>query len=299
MGAPDGPLHCRICGGAIDRRGDLRWMKDGYAIVECRTCGVLCRAAFPSDDELGDLYRDDYFFEAAGGLGGQGYADYLHEEPNHRATARARLTLLERYRVGGRLLDVGCAAGFFVDEARHSGWEAEGLELSETMVRHARSLGAAVHQGSFAGAKLPEASFDAVTMWDYIEHSIDPVGDLSRAAALLRAGGIVTLSTGDAASLVARLTGSRWHLLTPRHHNFFFTPGAMDVALARAGLRPLSVTHPGGRYSAAYLSHKLRTLADVSVLRAASARISSSRAGATSISVNLFDIMTVVACAKP
>jgi SAM-dependent methyltransferase len=296
--APGGSLHCRVCSGPIDRQGDLRWVKDGYAIVRCRTCGVLCRADFPSDDELRDLYGDDYFFEAAGGLGGQGYADYLHEEPNHRATARARLELLERYHVRGRLLDVGCAAGYFVDEARRRGWEAEGVELSMTMVGHARSLGVAVQQGSFADSKLPEASFDAVTMWDYVEHSTDPVGDLRGASVLLRAGGIVALSTGDAASLAARLTGSRWHLLTPRHHNFFFTPGAIDVALACAGLRPLALTHPGGRYSVGYLSHKLRTLADVSALRTASARISASRAAATSIPVNLFDIMTVVACAK-
>jgi hypothetical protein len=69
----------------------------------------------------------------------------------------------------------------------------------------------------------------------------------------------------------------------------------MEFALARAGLRPLNVTHPGGRYSVAYLAHKLRTFADVSVLRAASARIASGRTGAVSVPINLFDIMTVVA----
>jgi SAM-dependent methyltransferase len=288
-------LACRICDGAISRRRDLRWTKDGYAIVHCRTCGVLCRADLPGESELAAVYRDDYFFSSAGELGGQGYADYLHEEPNHRTAARARLRLLGRYRAGGRLLDVGCAAGFFVDEAARSGWDAEGVELSTTMAEHARALGAAVEQGSFANATLPEASFDAVTMWDYIEHSTDPVGDLRRASGLLRAGGVVALSTGDASSVVARLTGSRWHLLTPRHHNFFFTPAAIQYALARAGLRPLSVSHPGGRYSAAHLSHKLRTLADVSVIRGPSEWISASRAAATSIPVNLFDIMTVVA----
>ena len=287
-------LRCRICDGAISRRDDLRWTKDGHAIVRCRTCGVLCRADLPSESELPALYRDDYF-SAVGELGAQGYSDYLGEEANHRATARGRLRRLGRYRAPGRLLDVGCAAGFFIAEAARAGWDAEGVELSATMAEHARSLGADVQQGLFADAHLPEASFDAVTMWDYIEHSTDPVGDLTRASALLRAGGIVALSTGDAASLVARLTGSRWHLLTPRHHNFFFTPPAMERALARAGLRPLSITHPGGRYSAAYLSHKLRTLADAAALRRASARVASSRAGAVSIPVNLFDIMTVVA----
>jgi SAM-dependent methyltransferase len=287
-------VACRICGGAIDRRDDLCWTKDGHAIVRCPTCGVLARADLPSAIELPDLYGEDYF-SATGEIGAQGYSDYLGEESNHRANARARVRLLGRYRAGGRLLDVGCAAGFFVLEAERGGWDAEGVELSATMAEHARSLGAHVQQGLFVDARLPEASFDAVTMWDYIEHSTDPVGDLRRAAGLLREGGIVALATGDAASLAARLTGSRWHLLTPRHHNFFFTPQSMEFALARAGLRPLSITHPGGRYSVAYLTHKLRTFADVSVLRSASARIASGRTGAVSVPINLFDIMTVVA----
>ena len=270
-------------------------MKDGYEIVGCRTCGTLFRADLPGPQELADIYGDAYFFSAAGERGAHGYLDYLGEEPNHRATARRRLRLLERYRSGGRLLDVGCAAGFFADEARRRGWQVEGVELSATMAELAGSLGVSVHRAAFADAELPDASFDVVTMWDFIEHSTDPLEDLRHASRLLRPGGIVALSTGDAASLVARLTGSRWHLLTPRHHNFFFTTSSIDVALRHAGLRELAVTHPGGRYTLAYLSHKLRTLADVPVLRSVSARTSAGRLGGVSIPINLFDIMTVVA----
>ena len=278
-------MTCPICGGAIDRRDDLRVVKDGYPIVRCRTCGVLCRAELPGDDELPGLYAADYFTASAGEVGAQGYADYLRDEPNHRATARARLRLLARYATRGRLLDVGCAAGFFADEARLDGWEVEGVDLSPAMVPRARELGVLVHEASFSDLRLPARSFDVVTMWDYIEHSTDPVRDLRAAASLLRPDGVVALSTGDAASPVARLSGRRWHLLTPRHHNFFFTPPAIRTALDRAGLRPLSVTHPGGRYSVGYLSHKLGLPANAAP----------GRVGDISVPVNLFDIMTVVA----
>jgi SAM-dependent methyltransferase len=292
-------LRCRICEGPISRVRDRRWMKDGFAIVRCPTCGVLCRADIPDESELADLYRDDYFFASAGDLGGRGYADYLGEERNHRAVACARLGLIGSHQPPGSLLDVGSAAGFFVDEGRRAGWDAEGVELSETMAEAAGSLGAVIHRGLFAEVALPEASFDAVTMWDYLEHSTDPVADLRRACRLLRPGGIVALSTGDAAAPVARLTGSRWHLLTPRHHNFFFTPRSIERALARSGLRMLSIGHPGARYSVAYLTHKLRVVGDVAALRSAAGRIASSRAAAISIPVNLFDIMTVVARPEP
>jgi hypothetical protein len=121
------------------------------------------------------------------------------------------------------------------------------------------------------------------------------VADLRRAAGLLRANGVVVLTTCDAASLAARLSGSRWHLLIPRHHYFFFTP----ASLGRAGLRPLAITHPGGRYSVGYLAHKLRTLADVAPLRRVADWTSTGSVGGVSVPVNLFDIMTVVAIRQP
>ena len=279
---------CPICGGDVGRRDGPDLVKDGYALVRCRSCGVLFRAELPADDELPALYEDGYFESAAGELGAQGYLDYLRDEPNHRATARSRLRLLARYSPPGRLLDVGCAAGFFADEARRAGWDAEGVELSPAMAAHAAELGVPVRQGIFAVVPRPEPGLAAVTMWDYIEHSTDPVRDLAIAAGLLRPGGVTALSTGDVASLAARVSGSRWHLLTPRHHNFFFDPETIGIALRRAGLDVVAVTHPGGRYSVAYLAHKLG-------LEPVSTWLSERNAGAISVPVNLFDVMTVVA----
>src|SRR5207245_2380942 len=105
----------------------------------------------------------------------------------------------------------------------------EGVELAPVMVEHARNrLGLKVHASAFADVELEAEGFDVITMWDYIEHSTDPAGDLRRAAELLRPGGMLAVSTGDAGSIVARVSGRRWHLLTPRHHNFFFTRSSLE-----------------------------------------------------------------------
>jgi hypothetical protein len=103
------------------------------------------------------------------------------------------------------------------------------------------------------------------------------------------------LSTGDAASAAARLSGSRWHLLTTRHHNFFFTNASIQRAVRSAGFEVLSATHLSNRYSVQYLFHKLRTLADVHLLRSAFDAVGRSRLGGVAVPVNLFDIVTVVA----
>jgi 2-polyprenyl-3-methyl-5-hydroxy-6-metoxy-1,4-benzoquinol methylase len=288
---------CNACKASVDRKLDLAWRKDGHDILRCRACGLRFRADLPSPTELPALYGAAYFHSGEHSEHGEGYADYLAEEDLHRLNARRRLRLLEGLVPPGALLDVGCAAGFFLDEARRRGWTVSGSELSAEMAgwagKELEIVG--IVQGVFAAQEWERGTFDVVTMWDYIEHTLDPAADLRCAAELLRPGGLLVLSTGDAGSALARLFGRRWHLLTPRHHNYFFTRKALFLALEGAGLTTLMSRHLAARYSARYLAHKLRTLSDLQPLRELERQLSRSRLGAWSVPVNLGDIVTVVA----
>lgn len=273
-----------------------RWRKDGYDIVECPSCGLLFRAQLPSRAELQAIYGESYFSSAAGDTKGQGYLDYVGEERLHRTAARRRLERLEQVIGSGRLLDVGAAAGFFVDEAGSRGWEACGIDISPTMVRWGHEqLGVDLTVGDLQDLEPSSGPFDVVTMWDYLEHSRDPAADVARARMLLRPGGVLALSTGDAATLVARLCGIRWHLLTPRHHNYFFTSRTVSDLLLRHGFEVRSSGHPGNAYSIAYLAYKLRTLLDTKAVRAFSALSERRFLSRLAVPINLFDIVTVIA----
>ena len=293
----DSSARCNVCETLVDPRRDAVWTKDGFEILRCSSCGLLFRKDLPAPDDLAGLYDTAYFRAEDRSQGGEGYADYVGEAELHRLNARRRLSLLEGFTSPGSLLDVGCAAGFFLDEARRRNWQVTGVELSAEMAEWASgTLGLdTVLQGSFTGRPWDEGTFDCVTMWDYIEHTIDPVSELQLARRVLRPGGVLALSTGDAGSLAARLTGRRWHLLTPRHHNYFFTRGSLLRALERAGFQSLAVRHFGARYSVRYLAHKLRTLADVRPLRRLERSLGGSRMGTVALPVNLGDIVTVVA----
>lgn len=286
--AREAAATCNFCAARVDETRDVAWRKDGFDVLRCPSCGLLFRRSVPDREELDELYGETYF-----GLGpeddrGTGYADYLRDEELHRLNARARLQALERFRAPGRLLDVGAAAGFFLDEARRRGWEVRGVDVSEPMSDWARErLDLDVTTDVFEEGRL-EGSFDAVTMWDYIEHSVDPTAALEQAAALLEPGGVLALSTGDASSLAARISGSRWHLLVPAH-TFYFTRNTLTRYLDRAGFDVLEVGYPPSLYSVAHAAYKLRTLADVAPLRA----LAASRAGSISLPLNLWDILTV------
>jgi SAM-dependent methyltransferase len=293
-------ITCNLCGSSFDGVQHTRWRKDGHDIVECPSCALLFRARMPSRAELETIYGESYFSNAAGDTKGQGYLDYVGEEWLHRIAARRRLERLEQVIQSGRLLDVGAAAGLFVDEAGERGWEACGIDISPAMVRWGREeLGAELSVCDLQDLETSLGCFDVVTMWDYIEHSRDPAADMTQARTLLRAGGVLALSTGDAAALVARLCGIRWHLLTPRHHNFFFTSRTISDLLARHGFDVRWSGHPGNAYSIPYLAHKLRTLVDIPPVRAVSAVSERPFFSRLTIPINLFDIVTFIAVKRP
>jgi SAM-dependent methyltransferase len=287
----DGVTACILCGVRFPSEENRRWTKDGHAIVRCPSCALLFRRDLPTEADLDEIYGLDYFKGDA-----TGYLDYVADEEVHRAVAQRRLDALERAVAPGRLLDVGAAAGFFVAEARARGWDASGIDVSAPMVDWGRErLRLPLARATLAEPGVAPGSLGALTMWDYIEHSLDPAADLRSAHELLRPGGVLALSTGDASAIVARLQGRRWHLLTPRHHNFFFTAATLSELLARSGFELVSLDHRGSRYPLRYLVHKLGTLAPSPRLERLAGRFASTRLGALSIPVNLWDIVTVVA----
>jgi len=78
----------------------------------------------PDPMELYALYGETYFHNDQSGV--VGYTNYLKDEPNIRRTFAGRLKRLSQVVQPGKLLDVGCAAGFFLDEARKIGWQVQG-----------------------------------------------------------------------------------------------------------------------------------------------------------------------------
>jgi hypothetical protein len=256
---------------------------------------MLMRRWLPAHEDLHEIYAPEYFtYRPEDPV--DGYADYLGDAERHRQAARRRLSLIDRFVPSrGRLLDVGAAAGFFVDEAIHVDWEAEGIDIAAHVVEWGRrELDVPLRVGEISAVE-DRGAYTVVTMWDYIEHSLDPAGDLASCNELLVPDGIVALSTGDLDSLAARITRSRWHLLTPRHHNFFFSARTLTRLLERSGFEIAWLGHPGARYSLAHLAYKFDRGARTASTAAVSRRIASSALGRYSLPLNLFDIITVVA----
>ncbi len=206
-------------------------------MVGCSRCGALYVGQDPAAIDFDALYGEAYYTGGSDAV----FADYVGQEAARRAHARRKLAVLRhlppRIPRSGRLLDVGCAAGFFLAEAR-AHYEVQGVELSTWSSAYARDrLQLPVITGTLAQAALPSAHFDVITLWDVIEHVPDPVPLLAEAARVLRPGGRLVLSTGDWGSAYARSRGAAWHLMTPPWHLTMFSRATLQRAAERVGLR--------------------------------------------------------------
>lgn len=219
--------------------------ENGLGLVQCAQCGLVFVGQRPQADHLYTLYGADYFKNDNSGV--VGYTDYLKDEPNIRKTFARRLRHVERFVKPGQLLDIGCAAGFFMDEAHARGWAVQGMDVSDFAVEYARQrFGYDVRCGSLLDQDYQPESYDLITMWDVIEHVPDPKAYIQHSARLAKRGGILALATPDIDSIPARFTGKRWvGYKLSEEHIYYFSRRTLSNMLAEAGFEIIHVRHVG------------------------------------------------------
>jgi SAM-dependent methyltransferase len=131
-----------------------------------------------------------------------GYMDlaYLHE-----LKSRKFLRIIKKYNKKGRILDIGCAAGFFLNSAKQQGFDPHGVDISKTLCTFARRyFKLDVFCGTLRERRYPNEYFDVVTMFDVLSHLPTPVDDLNEVNRVLRKGGLLLIETGNRGELNAK-----------------------------------------------------------------------------------------------
>lgn len=218
---------CTLCR-ASSEHATRAHVVDGYQIVRCSGCGHLYVSPRPSMDEIHEIYGEEYFenpaFESTDHDSYFGYMDYLRDRERIQIRLSEVLARIKRHEWQGRLLDVGCGLGFFVEVAQHEGWDAWGVELNKHAVDWANeNVTSHVLRGTVDTLDFEDGSFDCVTMFDVIEHLDDPRADLADVWRVLRPGGLLVIVTPDAGALVSRALGAHWLEMkrAPEHLHFF------------------------------------------------------------------------------
>lgn len=168
------------------------------------------------------------------------YATYpVHEErsPITRRRFEELLDRFEPHRSTGRLIDVGCGAGFFLECAKERGWEVHGTEYGDRAVATCRARGIDIREGPLDPLVYEPGSFDVVCSFEVMEHLARPLDEMRRMLTLLRPGGLLYVTTPNFRSVGHFLAGASWNVVNPPEHLTYFTPRTLRRAARQLGLR--------------------------------------------------------------
>lgn len=255
-----GPLEevdCELCGESeFDVIARERIFRADFSVVRCRCCGLMRARPRPTAAWKAAFYdpnRNGYA-EAHG-------RDFIYAPDTSRLIGYRKLLALlkERRPSGGRLLDVGCAAGLFVDEARRHGFDAMGCDYSEEAVRAgAARFGVDIIRSPAEHIEVADESFDIVTILHVIEHLPKPIPVLRELRRILKPGGLLLVETVNyrlhadlqrfplAIALYGWLTGRDRLPWVPFDHLYHWTDDAMRRAMLQAELADVELAHLNG-----------------------------------------------------
>jgi 2-polyprenyl-3-methyl-5-hydroxy-6-metoxy-1,4-benzoquinol methylase len=272
---------CPVCSSPELRQ---RFYVDGFDISRCSSCSLQFVLQQLTDEELAPYYQ----------ISDSVYEDSSNVENLAYYSRRLKRLLERRFPSGGRLLDVGCSRGQFLDVMK--GWDAYGIELSTTDANFARlKHGSRIHQGTLADFPEPNDGFDVITLLDAFDHMPAPHQVLSRCRSLLRPHGCIVIKVHDISCLYARLTGRNFYAILPPYHLFYYSERTLARLFKSTGFKLDQACHIGHRLFLKTIPYRLARGKQHGFFHSVYRILESLPIGRLIIHKNLNDIITVFA----
>jgi SAM-dependent methyltransferase len=230
--------HCKIC-----KSENLDKIKIGsYKLIKCKNCGIIYNNSIPSKTEHSDYYTNKYAITSS---------DQIRTEQRRLFRIPEQILLISEIlnykHIPASILDIGCDRGFFLDEARHYGFDAYGIEPSGSSRKYCHEQGLKV----FSELNEIKNKFDIITLWHSLEHHINPLESLINLKNYLNDNGFIFIRVPDFECIWRKIFSSKWIWFQPENHYFHFTSHSLSYVLHEAGIEVLKTEHrkPNNRFT--------------------------------------------------
>lgn len=241
---PDELLTRRACPtcGATDETLELD--KDHMRIVRCRACDLVFVNPTFDETHYTRVYASQAYQDIVRDLGINSHEYRVGRFGSERVRVMSEYLRVQDGRAP-RYLDVGCSTGFVVEAARSQGWDAIGIDLNPSAIDFGRSRGLDLRTVALEDAGFAPGSFDAISLFDVLEHLLDPGRTLRACADLLAPGGTVFIYVPNFDSASRLLMGANAHFIWPTHHLNYYTPATIRDLMMRHSLTPELIVTEG------------------------------------------------------
>lgn len=205
-----------------------------FDVCRCMTCGLERTNPRPTQDTIGIYYPDNY---------GPYQSKKKLLSPHPRKSKLNKLIIkvfgLKARQLPavepGRMLEIGCSSGAYMQEARSNGWAVDGVEFSDKVALIARGQGFDVKSGAIESVDLESDAYDMIVAWMVIEHLHDPIKVLKKLNSAIKPRGYLVASVPDTKSLAKFLFKEFCYDLHLPNHLYHFTPNTLELILSKSG----------------------------------------------------------------
>lgn len=221
--------HCPLCRSKLKKiytAKDYLLSGESFHIVECTACRLRLTSPFPEKDVIGSYYESD---------------EYISHANKSKSLFDSVYNLLRSYMLGrksrlvekaagtktGRILDIGCGAGHFLNTMKENGWEVFGVDASpkaRALVMSQFGIDTISSEEWFNS----DGKYDVITCWHSLEHFHEPWEYLEKIRAHLNQDGVLIVALPNYESTDAKKYGADWAAYDTPRHLYHFTPFSLD-----------------------------------------------------------------------
>lgn len=225
--------RCKIC---KSKKSKLIYKVAKYELFNCLECQVAY--LFPEPSIYSTKLTNLKMYDSKKVI-----KEYFKVRKMLNSRAKKCVKVLKEHKKNGKLLDVGCSYGFYLDVFQKHGYETTGIDISSKAISYVRSyIKTKGINDRFENHYFARKSFDIITLIDVLEHSLDPNKIISKCNRILRNNGIIIIQTPNFNSIISRLTGSKWIWLLLPQHVFLYSAYSLIFLLIQHGFRILHIS---------------------------------------------------------
>jgi len=247
-------FNCPVCGNVINKSffqcKDFSVSGEMFDICGCPQCLFATTIPQPQPSEIGKYYATEEYVSHSDTK--KGIVNKLYHQIRKRNTQRKLAHVNNCAKQAGNLLDMGCGTGYFLSVCKQSGWNVEGVEVSDIARSKAEErIGQKLHT-SLDALLTEEKRFDVITLWHVFEHLYDINASFLQLKKLLKPQGVLVLALPNPASFDAQHYQQFWAAYDAPRHLSHFQPETIKMLAQKHGMNVSSVRPM--RFDAFYIS---------------------------------------------